>query len=502
MSYPYPGVFIEETSTGTRPISGVGTTVAGFVGIAQRGPVKIAKLITSWTQYVNEYAKGLASPFFADSYLPYAVYGFFLNGGTRCYVSRAASSTSAKASVNWVDSSAGIPYVFRAIDEGTWANGATGGLSVKATVTNEQADVNVYLGNSLMETFTDCNFTLGDRNYVINRINGVSKYVNVVKGASDKAPVSLSTAPLAGGADGVSDIADTDYVGADGAIHAFDALPISMVAVPGVSSVALSTIQWAENKKYCMALIEPPFASSTPEQAVTFRSSLSSTFGHAAIYWPWIEVSDPVGTNATRTKWVPPTGHVAGVMARTDAERGVWKAPAGIQAVVKGALDLAYKPTPGEIATTFGNQINHIVQMDGAGICIMGARTIASDSRFRYANVRRYLNYLEASLLQGTTWVINEPNDAVLWKSIYASVRGFLLTDMHRGAFKSRTPSRAFFVKCDAELNTDEEIEAGNVITEVGVAVNKPAEFVIFRVSQWEGGGTVVESAEPAGEGQ
>ena len=189
---------------------------------------------------------------------------------------------------------------------------------------------------------------------------------------------------------------------------------------------------------------------------------------------------------------MPPSGHIAGIWARTDATRGVHKAPAN--EMVRGALNLTYQLTRAELGVLNPQGVNCIRLFPSAGILVWGARTLAeSSSEYRYLNVRRLVNMIEESIDEAMRWVVFEPNDQSLWKRIRRDVGAFLTMLWRDGALKGATPEEAFFVKCDEETNPPEVINEGRVVTLIGIAPVKPAEFVIFRISQWEGG-TEVES--------
>ena len=219
-----------------------------------------------------------------------------------------------------------------------------------------------------------------------------------------------------------------------------------------------------------------------------------SDAGFGAYYFPWITIQDPL--NPKTLVSAPPSGHIAGVYARVDAARGVHKAPAN--ETLKGALDLEYRITKEEQGNLNINSVNCIRFFPGQGIRIWGARTLAdSGSEWRYINVRRLFNMIEESIARSTLWVVFEPNDATLWNSIKRDVTAFLTMLWRQGALKGSTAAEAFFVKCDAETNPPEVVDAGMVVTVIGVAPVKPAEFVIFRIGQSESG-PKVESGEGA----
>ena len=189
--------------------------------------------------------------------------------------------------------------------------------------------------------------------------------------------------------------------------------------------------------------------------------------------------------------FVPPSGHMAGIWARSDATRGVHKAPAN--EVVRGAIELETNITRSEHDLLNPNGINAIRSFPGRGIRVWGARTLSSDPAWRYINVRRLFNYLEESILGGTQWVVFEPNDYDLWQRIRRTISAFLVRQWRDGALFGATPGEAFYVKCDDETNPPEFIDAGQVTCEIGVAPVKPAEFVVFRLAQFSGGAALTE---------
>jgi phage tail sheath protein FI len=209
---------------------------------------------------------------------------------------------------------------------------------------------------------------------------------------------------------------------------------------------------------------------------------------YASLYWPWVKVFDPLSGQA---KFVPPSGHMAGIWARSDDERGVHKAPAN--EVVRGAIALQLQVTKSEHDQLNPNGINVIRAFPGRGIRVWGARTLSSDPAWRYLNVRRLFNYVEESILEGTQWVVFEPNDVALWERVKRTVNSFLLGVWRSGALFGATPQEAFYVKCDAETNPPDVIDRGQLVVEIGIAPVKPAEFVIFRIAQFSGGAALSE---------
>jgi uncharacterized protein len=284
---------------------------------------------------------------------------------------------------------------------------------------------------------------------------------------------------------------------------------VALVSAPGFSDIASQTalLDHCELMGDRFALLDPPptddefdlqrltqigseGGAATEGVRPPFRDS-----GYGAFYYPRIEVADPFQPKLRSV--IGPSGHLAGVYARTDFDRGVHKAPAN--ATIRGALDLERRVTRGEQAILNPAGVNVIRFFANSGILIWGARTVAeASSEYRYINVRRVMNVIKESIEQGTRWVVFEPNDDTLWRSIRRDVGAFLTGLWRRGALRGATPDEAFYVKCDAETNSTDVIDRGEVVTEIGVCIVKPAEFIIFRIGQSLG----VEEPEEETEGE
>jgi phage tail sheath protein FI len=242
-------------------------------------------------------------------------------------------------------------------------------------------------------------------------------------------------------------------------------------------------IAHCENMGDRMAILDTP-PNMLPQEVLEWRMNTAGFDSKmAALYYPWIDVMDPL---SNRPMLVPPSGHIAGIWCRTDATRGVHKAPAN--EVALGANGLAFQVTHAEQGGLNRVGINCIRSFPGRGIRVWGARTLSSDPEWRYINVRRLFNFISESLVEGTQWSVFEPNDERLWTGLRIAAKNFLTRVWRDGALFGATPDQAFFVKCDAETNPPEVVEAGQVICEIGIAPVKPAEFVIFRLSQFTGG--------------
>ena len=501
-TYASPGVYVEEVDRGTKPIQAVGTSTAAFVGITAEASVKAidartgAKsaiesrlnkptLVTSWTQYTD-----IFGDFVAGAFLPDAVYGYFMNGGGPCYITslRAVKEgdSGIKASEVAVPAkSKGTSFKVTAKVPGPLANGLvvvvqssgddgfslTVGKQSRANLSMKKGDG--YVGDAVFEAVT---------------VNDI--------GSGLPADGSYT---LAGG--GFSPLTAKDFAGDPGertGLGGLEALDdVRLVLCPDVMAgydgsedakirvkmVQTAMIAHCERMRYRFAILDTP-PGLNAQQAKEWREFVNFDSSYAALYYPWIEVADLSGTGSTR-KLIPPSGHVVGIYNRVDAERGVHKAPAN--EVVLGAVNLAINLSKGEQDTLNPIGVNCIRSFPARGIRVWGARTLSSDGSWRYINVRRLFILVEASMDIGLSWVVFEPNDSTLWAKVLRDVSSFLRVIWRSGALFGNTPENAFYVKCDEELNPIEIRDLGQLIIEVGLAPVKPAEFVIFRISQWAG---------------
>jgi phage tail sheath protein FI len=260
---------------------------------------------------------------------------------------------------------------------------------------------------------------------------------------------------------------------------------VRIIAAPGETERTIQNelITQAERMRYRFAILDAPpnpGPANVVNQIIAHRNAYDSSF--AAYYTPWVQIG--VGD---QTLFLPPSGHVAGVYARTDNERGVWKAPAN--EVVRGITGMRSYITTGEQDILNPRGVNALRRFEGRGIRVWGARTLSSDPEFRYVNVRRFLIFMEASIDRGTQWVVFEPNSPQTWSRVVDSVSAFLHTQWRDGALFGRKPEDAFFVRCDETTMTVDDVQNGRLICDIGVAIVRPAEFVIFRIEQITGFG-------------
>jgi uncharacterized protein len=503
-TYLSPGVYVEEVSSGNKPIEGVGTAIAAFIGMAPKGPSDQPTLVTNWRQYVEKFGDITAGAF-----LGHAVYGYFLNGGGTCYVVRIGGrSEGGNVEISPARARIGDLEV-HALEPGPDGNGTTIEVSDPAEGSPEGSVRIVISRGDIREEHEALPLT--GRGNVVNMLNR-SRLVRVELESSiaqlDSLPRGITT--LTGGDLVHVDVTQArlspdDYVGDSSDRTGFAGLEttpdVTMVAVPdamaayqkgvidldGLKAIQLGMIAHCELMGNRIAIIDSP-PNLNAQQIKDWRvdqAGYDSKF--AALYYPWIKVFDPAtGENIL----VPPSGHVAGIYSRNDDTRGVHKAPAN--EVIRGVIDLDVNITKGEHDSLNPVAVNCIRSFPGRGIRVFGARTLSSDPEWRYLNVRRLFNYLEDSILNGTQWAVFEPNDGVLWAKIRRSISAFLVMEWRKGALFGQTPNEAYYVKCDSETNPSEAIDVGQVTCEIGVAPVKPAEFVIFRLAQFSGGSSLV----------
>lgn len=549
--YLSPGVYVEEVDRGPKPIQGVGTAMACFVGFTEKAQIereingeRIVEdllnkpmLVTNWSQYAERFG-GLVQ----GANLPHSVYGYFMNGGTRCYVLSVKTIPKAQAALLGTD---GKPYLtvqakqagfdglrLRVrVDAPEPPKAASGGAKAKDgdakegdaaastpppaksgsgasqpfTVTVERQGISGgWQVHEILQDVTLREVADGQAKKVAVAFknNKASKIIDLLipdgETAVDKIMPRSQEQTLniqrrlispAEYADFQGDVVERS--GVEGLAQFDDitmlCVPDLMTTMPGqtldlemVKAVQTMMIAHCEQMGDRVAILDAP-PDMTPQEIKKWRMETAGfDSSYAALYYPWIEVMDPVTNRPTH---IPPSGHLAGVWARSDNTRGVHKAPAN--EVVRGVTNLSYTVTKGEQDTLNPIGVNCIRAFPGMGYRVWGARTLSSDPSWRYINVRRLFNYIEKSLQLGTMWTVFEPNDQRLWNRIRRDVTSFLMGVYSQGALFGTTPAQAFYVKVDEELNPPQSRDLGQLVIEIGVSPVKPAEFVIFRISQW-----------------
>lgn len=540
MEFLAPGVYPISVRPTGRPIQAVSTSTGVLIGEAERGPINTPILITSWADYVRIYAGGLTTPFMEDSDLAFAVYGFFQNGGRRVYIVRLAApavipgltppavrplkaeAVITPAAGSGTTATTGLRV--RARDEGTWANLANlvvgtnnmpdrfDGMRVVIT-RNTDSDampippsttpppiptdqwtfnVQVLMNGVEVEFFRDVNNIEGHRSY-FQRINSRSNFIEFY--GDQPLTVNSTVFPatptlrlnMAGGHNGIT-ITETHIVGPGSLVlgnsHVLDDLPDrNMIAIPGWYShnINRGLLDWAARDQRTFPILEMS-PDITTQEARDDRRRLGAA-PRGALYIPWFYVLDPLSPTGNPRE-CPPSGHIMGIFARQTIERGVHKAPAGVEADVRGIVDVVNELVMRDSEILNPASVNVVKRRPNYGVVVWGARTIHTDRTLLYVSDQRLNSFIKQSLEEGTQWAVFEPNDHNLWRALRVSCAEFLNFLWHvKGSLFGATAEEAFFVKCDAENNTDETRYQGMVIVDIGYAPVKPAEFVLLRIA-------------------
>lgn len=500
-TYKRPGTYVNEFLTPNNTVQAGSTTVAAFLGSHFRGPTDEPVLVNSWGEFVSSFG-GFAPTGQANSELPYALYNYFANGGRQAYVCRVIGTGSSVASVTLQDR-AGTPLDTLKVDA---LNAGAWGSNIRIDIVDRNAatgrfDLIVYYGGTTsqyqVERWTDLTMDDTDDRFVESIINSPvsgSTYIRVTDmdsatAAYDDMPSAQTGTALSGGADGSDPTQSEKTDAVTETTTLLDQIEgLCNVAYPGetASAVLGALVSYCEDRGTFFAVLDTD-SGITPSTAVTDAGSLPAS-SHAAVYYPWLTTTDPASNSPGATRLCPPSAFAAGKMAEVDTLRGVWKAPAGLEVRLSGVVSVERTFTSSELDTLNEGHVNAIRSFPGAGAVIFGARTLNTNRASKYINVRRTLNYIKDSLTQSTEFAVFEVNDQTLWNSL-ASVASRFLGALHaQGGLRGTRPEEAFYVKCDGELNTPQVIESGQVLLEVGVALQFPAEFVVIRIGQWEGG--------------
>lgn len=588
--YLSPGVYVEEVESGAVPMEGVSTSTAGFIGMAERGPViGRPQLVTNFADYQRMYGSYLSEAKYGDyRFLPYAVEQFFLNGGSRAFIMRVVpqgakcSATSGSAVLKftaanpgeWGDrlrvtitpASKAKTQALEAIDDRSVrvksCDGFTAGdvvefydgrtlshnrvksaidgvLSFEEPIGCDIVDTNLLPKKVIKtcefnvsvrfedaeETYLNVSLNESASSYIAARMQK-SELVTVEVGKvpaqpaapapaekkddkkDEKAPAVAPAAKAAGvmppykavggvgeslslgfsgGSDGnIGGTKASDYMGSDNGpgkrtgIQAFlENAQVSIMAVPGVtdSDVQLALVAHCENTKSRFAVLDIPLDKKKVGDVLDHRNMFDTSY--AALYHPWLEVFDPL---ARKSSYMPPSGAMVGIYARTDTERGVQKAPAN--EVVRGCTGPSCPYNEGEQDILNPQGVNLIRSFTGRGIRVWGARTASSNPLWKYINVRRLFIFVEESLKANTNWVVFEPNSEALWGRVQRTIELFLSSMWRSGALAGTSPGEAFFVNIGRSTMTQDDIDNGRLICNIGIAPVKPAEFVIFRITQ------------------
>jgi len=535
--YLSPGVYVEEVDTGNKPIEGVATSTVGFLGVTERGP-REATLVTSFSEYARTFGR-----YVPNRYLARGVEGFFQNGGKRCFIARAVSNDATQATVN----NANAQFAITALGPGIWPNNrlafkvspagqglidpnlfrltvmywdsTVSGLPAPAQVIDPTDSLSTTNPNrrdpTILETYDNLSIDPLASNFFEREINGISVLITIARlpnanarPANEPALPAQPNTPLsppiflAGGTDGTLPMPPIAFLGDPAALPGQrrgllaleDIDEIAILCCPdefAVNGITDAMIDQCERLKDRFAILQSQPGAAA---AAALRPTVTSKYG--GFYYPWIRVPDRVTGMPID---IPPGGHIAGIYARSDIERGVHKAPAN--EVIRGlfldptdaAAGLTVKVTKGQQDILNPKGVNVLRNFPGRGNLVWGARTATLDPDWKYVNVRRLFIFVEESIDEATQWVVFEPNDEPLWARVRRSVGDFLTRLWMDGMLQGKAKEEAYFVKCDRTTMTQADIDNGKLIMLIGIAPVKPAEFVIFRIGQWTGGSDVTE---------
>lgn len=554
--YLTPGVYFEFDDA-PPAVRGVRTDIAGFVGLAERGPLNEAVQIDSWRQFQSTFGG-----FVPYGYLAYAVKGFFENSGRTCFIVRIAGHDAVPASLTLKnnDGPTGVDVIqLAAKNEGSWGNGITVDFRLRPAA--RQISLIVTRNGREREVFQNLSVMPDDRAFFLRVINdgdertsasrwitaslapGLAPTTNLMPDPLNSGLVN-SRGQLSGGKDGIASLTKDDFLGdsdpltvAKKGLSVFTRVDaVAIVSIPDIhirpapipplvepppvppedpcrpepaiepqaapvsptppeqppsfsrdeiAAVQRAMIEHCELMKDRVAILEAPMISNramTISEAEDWRHQFDSQHGFAALYHPWVKSLDPLKLGPSSLRAIPPSGHIAGLYARTDFATGVHKAPANDE--LFWAEDITAGINDEEQAVLNPEGVNCLRAFPGRGIRVYGARTISSDPDWRYVNVRRLLLMIEEAVDEATQWAVFEPHNFVLRQTLRLSISSFLETLWREGALAGSTPAEAFYVKCDDTTNPPQTINEGRIITEIGVAPSKPAEFIVFRIGR------------------
>jgi len=513
----YPGVYIQELPSGVRTIVGVATSITAFVGRALRGPTDADAdspvVINSFADFERTFG-GL----WTESQMGYAVYDFYQNGGGQAIIVRLFNPDSGAGAKAAKACMAVGSITLEAASPGAWGNLIEAAVdhSVGGDVAQEWglSDGDLFnltvqdAGTGKIEQFR--NVTVKESPRRLDRVLKQDSSLVRVQGALPDqipAPGSYTVLPAAEASNGQSlEVGDFTASRADKTgLYALEKADLfNLLCIPpfaenddtaaedtSYKAVISAAASYCEERR--AMLIVDPLAAWTSKAAVTGDSAGISTLGtsskNAAVFFPRLRKPDPLRKG--QIEEFAPCGAVAGVFARTDATRGVWKAPAGLDATLVGVLDLSVPLTDMENGELNPLAVNCLRATSTGDRVVWGARTLQGDDRraseWKYIPVRRLALYIEESLYRGTQWVVFEPNDEPLWAQIRLNVGAFMHNLFRQGAFQGQSPRDAYLVKCDKETTTQNDIDLGIVNIVVGFAPLKPAEFVVIKIQQMAG---------------
>jgi phage tail sheath protein FI len=520
-------IIVGEETAVIRSVPALRTAVWAVFGVTERGP-HTTTLIQSYEEYVR-YFGGYTTD---AKDVPAAVEGFFANGGEFCYVTRIVHYSSITDKTSLTSTAATVTLVDRedptddtlsvtAKTHGTWGNDLR--VQITNATSGSATEFNLVLKNSVgvvLETWANLSMSSTADNYaltVVNRENTGSNRIVLADLASgstppDNMPAIISSASLTGGGNGLTDLADTDFIGSEagdtGLYRTGEISDITLISIPGRTATAVAngilTFLLNRDDLYTLAILDPP-ANTSASGMVTYVKSTASIYNldeRLSIFWPRIKVTNPNKTvyGAAETITVPPCGHVAGVMARTDNSRpgGVYLQPAGVErGTIRGARGLEMTEVTNEKKRdiVYPANVNPITTLSGYPIHIDGHRTLKTNGNFPSIGERRGVFFIEASLKEAVIFAKHSNNDSGLRSSVERTCEQFLIGQMNVGAFRTKNPETAFFVDCGEGLNPLSEQRAGRLNVRVGLATQSAVDWVYLSFSRDDSAGIAAEAA-------
>jgi len=546
MNFQTPGVYVREIDE-VAPAR-LSLSVAGFVGQAERGPLNCPQLITSWGQFSD-----IFGDFTGYSYLAYVVFGFFFNGGDRCYVTRVAHETAKRAELTLYDDKGKKVIKLRSLDEGEWGNAVN--ISVESGSARFRIILRYQPGGRLLreEVFDDLSMFKSDERYFARVINGEPEEkdylsrlrdgnsilihvedVRLDQSAATPPPPEVLAENMDHGADGPRNLPVKYYTGYDRegyfrpvqpseklfGLAGFEAVSeIGVVAIPdliipdfyavipearipkegivfaqipvnvlkpdNLKTGQLDLLRHCEKTGDRFAILDSPRGSETgrgpyPIEGWPAQLGFSQNLKYGALYYPWLREKE--ADFGGRDLLIPPSGHLGGVYSRSERERGVGKAPAN--ETLQGVIDLEFCLTDAEQEILNPIGVNCLRVFAGRGLRVWGARTLSRDPLWRYVNVRRVCLAIIKQILVNLQWTVFEPNDRILRDKIVATLTLFFRDLFQSGALAGTRAEEAFFVQCDEETNPSNVVDRGELITRIGFAPARPAEFVLVTIKR------------------
>lgn len=506
MAYTRPGVYVTETPLRAAPPRPNSNAVAAFFGTSDRGSTTPV-MVDSWAGFRSTFGD------LSQSHdLGYAVYHYFANGGRVAYVTRVAGAGATAASTAavayYANDTAASASLFTATAKnvGAWGNtlslaltaGQVGGTATVLPTFNLQVRIN----NVEVEYWTELSADPASSRYFDSVLNEYSAYITSSSPASVTAHSTFSylqsVYALASGSNG-STVGSADYAAALSTLSDVDGSLLINVVGQSSKTVVDQALTVASTRGNSFVIIDPDATATDSSSIINVVSQYGSTDtdpirGYGSVYYPMVKMVDPMKTGPAAVRTTFPGGAIAGAFVRNDAQRTVAKTPAGYDIDLRNTLGLGSSVTDTLVSAVYDSGVNCLKAVPGAGVVVLGGRTLRTTSSDKYISIRRSLNYIKQNVTDLTRGAVFQPNGPQLWSELSTNLNKFLTTFWGQGGLKGQSSRQAFYVVCDETNNTATTIDNGEVHIEVGVALQYPAEFIVINVSQWTGGSNTSET--------